>query len=211
MSLKDFKTKILSAMLSVPQGSLPTEHADRIAESFCPPRSPGFLLDRIEQVAMYTPSIASAKADYARLGLTNWVDDTVTGMARVQDPNQPIGTMEFGPNMAQLAFNYDLGFELELITYLSGPNWHRAAGRIDYFGECENNFASHMSWHVEDIEAASEPILAAGFPLAQTVTTIAHTNPYLMKNWRKFKYAVFDTRSLLGWDIKLIQRIEARK
>lgn len=205
MSLKDFKLKIATAM----GDTLHSLVVDRVADAFCPPRKDDFHLDRVEQVAMYVPNMDKAKANYARLGLTNWVDDTVTGEAKVAYG----GNCKNGLNVAHLSFNYDLGFELELIRYMNGPNWHHANGRIREDGLPYDllPFPSHMSWHVEDMAASKARILEAGFKIAQEVHTINHTNPYLMSNGRKFNYCVFETRTLLGWDIKLIERIEAKK
>lgn len=208
MSIIDFRKKIHAALVTA-SGESYDATVNLIQDALIPRRTADFKMDRVEQVAMYVSDMDRAKANYARLGLTNWVDDTVTGEVKVAYG----GNCKNGINIAHLSFNYDLGFELELIRYMNGPNWHHANGRIGASGEPYDAlpFPSHMSWHVEDMTESKSMILAAGFKIAQEVKTIAHTNPYLVANGRKFNYCVFDTRAQLGWDIKLIERIEATK
>ncbi len=65
-----------------------------------------------------------------------------------------------------------------------------------------------MSYHVKDIAAEEIRLGAMGFHVAQRVETVHHTSPYLCKIGRKYKYTIFATRNLLGFDLKLIQRVE---
>lgn len=219
MSLIDFRRKIAEAVAQgwcvqpntgkTFDGDLATAITDNVERAFIPAREPGFALDRIEQVAMYVPDMDAAKASYARLGMTTWHDDTVTGVARVRS-GRDRNDFSQRENKALLSFNYDLGIEFELIRYIDGDNWHQQAGRINRDGSCERPFSSHMSYHVEDVDAARRVVAAAGFDVAQEVQTIGHTNPYLIEKGRKFHYVVFNSRHLLGWDIKLIKRIEGK-
>lgn len=165
---------------------------------------------KFEQVAMYVPHIDEAKHQYYKqFGITDWKEDTVTATGWIGINNNDVRSkLCLMTNVARLAFNYDLGFELELIHYVAGKNWHHERGRIDEHGDCSKAFASHMSYHVEDMEGAIVKFEKSGLKVIQNVTTISHTNPYLLEKKRKYNYAIFDSRELLGFDLKLIKRIE---
>lgn len=154
---------------------------------------------KIEQVAIYAPNPNLLIENLSQsLGLTEWVHDTVIAQGDV-----------FGReamNKAKLSFNYQLGYEFELITYHnpSGQDWHSAQGRaLNGFP-----FLSHKGYHVEDMEAEKKKYTDLGWVIAQEVKTISHTNPYLIEKKRRYHYVVFDSRKIIGFDLKLIKRIE---
>lgn len=161
-------------------------------------------LPRFEQVAFYTPDIEETKRLYRALGCKDWADDTVTASGKVGDQRKA----EASVCVAQLAFNYDLGIELELIKYVAGNNWHRLGGRVDDEGHCSFPFQSHMSYHVDNLIAEENKFERAGFKIVQRVRTLSHTNPFVIEHKRKYEYVIFDTRRALGFDLKLIKRIE---
>ncbi len=165
-------------------------------------------LPKFEQVAFYVPDIAKAKIAYRALGCNVWKDDTVTAKGRVGLRNQAIDGVDT-VNVAQLAFNYDLGTELELITYVAGSNWHNDQGRVDLDGQTANGFMSHMSYHVTNMDVEVKRLKSTGLGhVIQDVKTLSHTNPYLIEQKRKYRYVIFSTRAYLGFDVKLIQRLE---
>ena len=45
-----------------------------------------------------------------------------------------------------------------------------------------------------------------GFEVVQDVTTVSHSNPKVPAD-RRYRYAIYDTRSVLGFRLKLIQRL----
>lgn len=154
---------------------------------------------KLEQVAIYAPD-PYAKQQQLReaLGLTEWVEDTVRAVGEVFGVEQE--------NLATLLFNHQLGYELELICYhnpFKPNNWHSAAGR-----DMATTFLSHKGYHVTDVAAAKQHYRDCGFAIAQEVYTIEHSNAYLRKIGRRYHYVVYDTRQLLGFDLKLIERIE---
>ncbi len=158
------------------------------------------MFPRFTQVAFYTYNITSTKGYYWNLGCRNWIDDTVTAEGYIG------GNKNKETNVAQLAFNYDLGVELELITYLAGNNWHKHCGRL----ESDSAFPSHMSYHVTGAERAelTRKFVKCGWPIVQDVTTISHTNNALISSGKRYRYVVFNSRVNIGFDIKLIERIE---
>jgi len=170
-------------------------------------------MKKIEQVAIYTPNIDQTIEEYRRrLGLKDWKLDMVMAEGRVLNPSEAITAPDEqqytkGVNVAKLAFNYEQGFEFELIQYVAGPNWHEAAGRIGN-GWCREPFASHMSYHIEDMAGEMTRYINAGFRVAQEVRTVSHTSEHLLSIGRKYHYVIFDSRRVLGYDIKLIKRIE---
>jgi hypothetical protein len=152
---------------------------------------------KIEQIA-----IASDKPQYliamlgSVMGLKDWSIDIVTSKASV------FGGPET-TNVAELNFNYDLGFELEVLHYKQGDNWHQARLMED----CGYPFLSHLGFHCseEDAQATKDKLATAGINMAQEVWTLEHTNPVIAGK-RTYHYMVFDSRDVFGFDLKLIVR-----
>ena len=155
----------------------------------------------IEQIALYPRDPIRARALLTELGLKDWVTDTVTAAGRV------FGTP--GNNVAELAFNYQASaptnkpLELEVLDYKTGNNWVTAGRR--------EGSVSHLGMHCteEELEAFRRKFADLDVPVAQEVFTLSHTNPYLTSTGRKYQYVIFDTRSILGVDLKFIVRREA--
>ncbi len=152
----------------------------------------------IEQIALCPPNPVAAINLLKRLGLDEWVEDHVVAGGRVFD--QP------GKNEADLAFNYQntrpdgKPLELEVLHYTSGPNW--MAGR--------QPMVSHLGMHCtsEELDEFRRKFQALGIGVSQEVFTESHTNPYLLEVKRKYQYVIFDTRRILGVDLKFIVRRE---
>lgn len=141
-------------------------------------------------MAIYTPDPIKAVKWLSDLGYDKWVHDTVVAEGAV-----------FGQgcrNVAELWFNYEMGpKEFEIISYTNGDNW--LARRPIRLG------LSHLGIHVENMKEARERF--AGFPIAQEVTTLSHTNPEVGK--RRYHYVILETFPVFGYDIKLIERLNA--
>lgn len=159
----------------------------------------------LDQLAFYAPSDASVDAIKASLGLAaaEWTEDTVTGMA----------TVWRGPateSKARLLFNYDLGIEVEILTYLEGPHWHQIAGSEKLNGPgwdklmalplAHSGFQSHIGFHVNNGDLPRLP-----FPVAQELVTHEHSNPAIAG--RRYHYRIFDTRAVNGVFLKYIKRL----
>jgi hypothetical protein len=154
---------------------------------------------RIEQIALFPPKSHEAIVMLMELGLTEWVMDQVDASGQV-----------FGSparNTAVLNFNYDAGsgndsiagkpLELEVLTYTEGEHWM----------EGRPHSVSHLGMHVTEAEldAFSDYFRMKGIHIAQTVETRRHTNPVIAGK-RTYKYIIFDTRRILGVDLKFIVR-----
>ena len=152
----------------------------------------------IEQIALCPPNPAAAINLLKQLGLEEWVKDHVVAGGKVFG--------ESGKNEADLAFNYEntrpenKPLELEVLHYTSGLNW--MAGRPP--------MVSHLGMHctAEELEAFRRKFSDMGIRVAQEVFTESHTNPYLLEVKRKYQYVIFDTRDILGTDLKFIVRRE---
>lgn len=153
---------------------------------------------KIEQVAIATNTTEQADKiidGYKDLGFDEWVFDVVTAEGTVF--GKPV------TNVARLAFNYQMGHELEILTYLAGDSWHdRRCQSMTY------PFQSHMGLHVTEQEMISwkRKMKNRKIDIAQEVYTLSHTNPHIAGK-RKYHYVVFDSRHKLGFDLKLIERI----
>ena len=152
----------------------------------------------IEQIALCPPNPAAAINLLKQLGLEEWVKDHVVAGGKVYG--------EPGKNEADLAFNYQntrpegKPLELEVLHYTTGPNW--MAGRPP--------MVSHLGMHCtdEELEKFRRRFADMGIRVAQEVFTESHTNPFLLEQKRKYQYVIFDTRDILGTDLKFIVRRE---
>lgn len=151
----------------------------------------------IEQIAICPPDPQAAINFLQRIGLATWAPDTVVASGTVYG--------EHGTNTARLAFNYEATapgskpLELEVLHYAEGRNWMDEHPRS----------VSHLGMHCSE-EEVQEWIVRfrdLGVAIAQEVWTESHTNPVIVGK-RKYHYVIFDTRAILGVDLKFIVRRE---
>lgn len=149
----------------------------------------------IEQVAICPKDPAAAIELLTAIGLGEWARDHVCASGTVFGVN--------GANEADLAFNYEAtspkALELEVLHYTTGPNWMAKHGPS----------ASHLAMHVDAaaLDEWAAFFAARGISTAQVVHTKSHTNPVIAGK-REYTYAIFDTREILGIDLKFIVRRE---
>jgi hypothetical protein len=157
----------------------------------------------IEQVALCPRDPAKAIELLSALGMTEWARDLVVARGKVGKAPMT--------NVAQLAFNYQasrgLGaaagdvapkpLEVEVLHYEAGPNWME-----DYAPAI-----SHLGMHCSDDELAQwrRKFANLNIKVAQEVYTQSHTNP-VIAGQRWYQYVIFDTRMILGVDLKFIVR-----
>lgn len=152
---------------------------------------------KIEQIALVPNDPVRAMRLFTKIGLGEWARDHVVAAGKVWGAE--------GKNEADLAFNYeatgDKALELEVLHYTQSPNWMERYGTS----------ASHLGMHVsaEDLVLWRAFFAAEGIAVAQEVNTSSHTNPVIAgKRW--YTYVIFDTRAILGIDLKFIVRREAQ-
>lgn len=151
---------------------------------------------KIEQVAFCPVDPERAIAFLKKVGMEEWIKDHVVANGKVFNAD--------GRNEADLAFNYTaLGDarELEVLHYTEGPNW---------MSGFRSNSVSHIGMHVtaEELVEWRKFFEAEGIAIAQEVFTESHTNKFLLECGRKYNYCIFDTRDIIGVDMKFICRIE---
>lgn len=152
----------------------------------------------IEQIAICPNDPVAAKALLTEIGAANWSEDHVTATGEV-----------FGKavsNEADLSFNYEIfsGREFEVLSYTRGENWMDSLLR-------GRDSVSHLGMHCSANELAKwrEFFARRGIGIAQESMTDSHTNPAIAgKRW--YNYVIFDTKSILGVDLKFIVRRDAR-
>ncbi len=150
---------------------------------------------KIEQIAISPPNPLAAEELLAAMGAVEWVKDKVTASGEV-----------FGraaSNQADLAFNYDMFSpkrEFEILYYTEGQNWLMYNNRADS--------VSHLGMHCSPEELVEWRRFFAdrGISIAQQVFTERHTNPVIDGN-RWYNYVIFDTKDILGVDLKFIVRL----
>ena len=153
---------------------------------------------KIEQVAFrcLVPELAIAR--YKQIGCKDWVTDTVVAEGVLL--GRPFTCT------ADLYFNYDLGYELEILKYHDfSESWH------DYRTPLKNEsdlVLSHMALHCveKEVLAITLQMATIGCPIIQSVKTTSHTNSHI-KDERRYRYVIFDSQHKLGFDLKLIQRL----
>lgn len=150
----------------------------------------------IEQLAICPRDPKAAKELLAAMGIGEWANDHVVAAGEVFG--------QAGANEADLSFNYDLfsGKEFEVLNYTTGDNWMEYDGRP--------NSVSHLGMHcsAEDLERWKEFFAEREICIAQEVFTKSHTNPVIAGK-RSYNYCIFDTKDILGVDLKFIVRINA--
>lgn len=148
---------------------------------------------KIEQVAIAPHDPAAAIELLTALGAEDWARDHVVANGDVFEKN--------GRNSADLAFNYSLidGREFEVLHYTEGDNWMADPQRI--------NSVSHLGQHCteEELQEFFAFFRARGIKVAQEVFTESHTNPVIAGK-RLYHYVIFDTKAILGTDLKFIVR-----
>lgn len=151
---------------------------------------------KIEQIAIAPKNSKAAKALLAAIGLTHWIVDTVSARGEVRGVPGEIY------NAAELSFNYEASpddgkLEFEVLDYKVGPNWLQGRAQS----------VSHLGMHCTEEELVQWRTLFAQHKVgvAQEVYTEAHSNPAI-KDSRRYHYVIFDTRPLLGVDLKFIVR-----
>jgi hypothetical protein len=156
---------------------------------------------KIEQIALCPTNPTKARHLLEDLGLTDWFVDNVHATGVVRGAT--------GENHALLQFNYQAGngsdvaagkpLELEVLHYTNGNNWMLK----------NPNTVSHLGMHcsAEDLAQFRAYFYKQGIGIAQEVNTLAHTNA-VIKDSRRYQYAIFDTREILGVDLKFIVRKE---
>lgn len=150
---------------------------------------------KIEQLALNPATPNKAFKLMNMLGLTDWSHDQATAAGEVYG--------ESGSNVASLSFNHETpGLELEIINYLSGENW--LAMHNAFYTSVVSHIGTHCS--AEELEAWRAKFAALGINVAQEVVTTAHSNPNVPEG-RRYKYVIFDTRGIIGCDVKFIVRL----
>ena len=146
----------------------------------------------IEQIAIAPTNPAAAKQLLSEMGAVDWVEDQVVANGKVFGEDRS--------NIANLSFNYELAksYEFEVLDYVEGDNWVEQ-GRADT--------VCHLGMHcaADEIWNWSEFFAARGIAVAQEVFTQSHTNESI-KDSRRYNYVIFDTKAILGVDVKFIVR-----
>ena len=150
---------------------------------------------RVEQIAICPKDPAAAIELLTALGAADWARDHVVANGAVYGVE--------GRNEADLAFNYQLSAdakEFEVLHYTHGLNWMAEPSRV--------NSVSHLGMHcsAEELEEFKAFFSGRGIAIAQEVFTESHTNPVIAGK-RKYNYVIFDTKEILGTDLKFIVRI----
>jgi hypothetical protein len=159
----------------------------------------GKLEYQFHQVAMYYPHIEQVEdvvAMWQRMGHDYAEDNAALRGAKV---NKATGEWEDSVVQAKMLFNYTImPMEFEVLHYSAGP--HR------YVGE-QSPLLSHFSVYTENLEREAGLLAdALGFGPYYRFTTEGHTNPRV-KGKKRFTETIFDTRSLIGADLKFIQKV----
>lgn len=167
----------------------------------------GRLEYQFHQVAMYYPNytqLVRALDLWDKLGHSYTEDQaTLRGKTKVTDlPLTGPGPEEVWKDSvveAVMLFNYDImPMEFEALHY-------RGLGHR--YATAQEPLLSHFSVYTEDLEKEAAILSdALGYGPYYKFTTEGHTNPRV-KGKKRFTETIFDTRSLIGADLKFIQKV----
>ena len=147
----------------------------------------------IEQVAICPANPAKAKELLEAIAGVEWAEDHVTAEGKVY--GSP------ARNEANLSFTYTLiqGKEFEVLEYTAGEDWIGAGHKY--------NSVSHFGMHCspEELQLWRAFFAERNIGVAQEVRTVSHTNPVIAGK-RTYEYVIFNTRQILGVDLKFIVR-----
>jgi hypothetical protein len=147
----------------------------------------------IEQIALAPNNPEKAIELLSAMGLSEWARDHVVASGTVFDIA--------GQNEASLAFNYQATsakeLELEVLNYTEGNNW------MEYTEPSVSHLGMHCSF--EELAQWTAFFKARNIGIAQQVDTLSHTNP-IIAGKRSYCYTIFNTRDILGVDVKFIVR-----
>ena len=157
---------------------------------------------KIEQIAICPKSPEAAKKLLDEMGAGEWAEDHVVAEGEV------FGSP--GRNEADLSFNYDLidGNEFEVLNYTKGSNW-LSRRNVNFMKDGTIfNYVSHLGMHCtsEELLEWRKFFEERSIGVAQEVITESHTNPVIAGK-RTYNYVIFDTKEILGVDVKFIVRI----
>ena len=146
----------------------------------------------IEQIALFPSDPVAAIELLKALGMEDWAHDHVVANGQVRGKD--------ARNEADLAFNYsglEKARELEVLSYTRGNHWMATRPRS----------MSHLGTHctAEELVEWRAFFKARDIVVAQEVMTESHTNP-IIAGRRTYNYVIFDTRPILGIDLKFIVR-----
>ena len=149
----------------------------------------------IDQIAICPSDPVAAKKLLSEMGAVEWAEDHVVAKGSIMGK-------EGLTNQADLSFNYDLlnGNEFEVLHYTRGKAWTNTPDRA--------NSVSHLGMHVgaDELEKWRAFFKERNVGVAQEVFTQSHTNPAIAGK-RKYNYVIFDTKAILGVDLKFIVRL----
>lgn len=148
-----------------------------------------------EQIAFQVERLDSAIDIYKEMGHTEWILDEVHA-------NNVAGLLAGTSFKVKLGFNYTMfpGKEFELLEYIEGHT-----GQVTFYTpSTHQQNVSHIGLHVENIEKYIDknPLLR-DCDLIQLTETQWHAGTS-----RRYRYALIDTVSQIGFITKLIQRRE---
>ena len=168
----------------------------------------------IEQIAISPTEPDKARELLEAMGAVDWIEDKVEaeGSCFTEDTK----------NQANLSFNYQLlekANEFEILEYTEGDNWIGQSlksgivnvdiGYSDYAIANRANTVCNLGMHCTEWELNQWRVffLKRDIEVVQEVLTTSHTNK-AVKGKRAYNYVIFDTKSILGVDLKFIVRID---
>lgn len=139
------------------------------------------------------------------MGHLEWIEDEADLVGETWNPFT--GEYVQSEIHGHMSFNYSMlaGRELEIISY-TGDSHHKLSGTEE---RNPNGFISHMSVNSNDAERQSAAIIErfdGDVRVVHRFETFNHRNPAIAGK-RRFKEVVLGTRNIIGFDVKIIERL----
>lgn len=162
------------------------------------PGPPDGLFDlKFHQLSVYHADPEKAIHFWKERGYDKWLYDFTRLVGTECD--EPIDKHE------EVWFNYDLfNHEFEYIRYDNG----QLSRLYPHENGQHGPFMSHWATFVDDLDSKMEEIQSEfGLKPYCLVRTFEHKSPVLNASRKRFYQCLYDTRRLLGHDVKLMQRV----
>lgn len=150
---------------------------------------------KFHQVAIYAADPEGCMEFWEAAGFQNWTTDECVLRGIENGKHFLMKEREY--------FNYDI-LPLEFCYF----QYSRGVYREDEGSDGEPPFLALMAAYVEDLEAQMQRIYdTIGLFPYRVYDSVEHQNPYLVEKQQLFHKCLYDTRSWLGFDVKLTQRV----
>ena len=137
-----------------------------------------------------------------RLEDASWREDDCAEKGSVLGYDGPI------ENKVKRLFNHDYGIEIEIVRYITGPNYLELS-------DARACAVCHLGFLVKDGETLPVPGLPLDevrfpFQVIQRVETVGHATPQMVNGLTRYRHTIYASGAFVAVHLKIIEAIEDR-